>query len=299
MASEYEAYIDGRLDVVQQAAAQGDSDTVMRQIAHLRAEGGSEAADVLTQKLIERGLGGFAQPPVTPPPTIPAGYPPVTQPTYSPTGPTSPRSSRMLLLTAAGAALVSATVAVVVTMQVSRPTATTTTVTTPQPSTTVPLPPAPPAVTASTTSTAPPILAGDPSAAPTTKSYKILHPLTDFTLGHKGCSDSDEGTLDIDELAPNYRKATLENSDCGGGFGLSYGGKYGAKASLTQPTPDECESQAKRGSQQHFELDSVKPGQFALCVVSDERNVAWVSVVDVDSKGALALKIIVWSPVQN
>jgi hypothetical protein len=41
----------------------------------------------------------------------------------------------------------------------------------------------------------------------------------------------------------------------------------------------------------------VKPGEFAVCVTSKEGNVAWLKVVDKDTKGRMSLKVIVWKPI--
>lgn len=255
-----EQYFAAQIDEIDRAMRQGDVDGVVRHVGHVRSESDANTADTLMKELLRRQLEQ------------------------------SKKKIRIWVTVAIVAAVGAAvTIAVMVPkLRLSTDTATTTTITQTQVST---VPPAPVATPTAPTSGS----LGVPVPAPDAN-FAVLHELTDFTLGYKGCSDSDEGTLDIDELAPGYRNSALENTGCGGGFGLGRKGKYVARASSTQPTAPECEKQAKRGSQQHWEVEEVRPGDFALCVVSEKGNVAWVSVKDKDDKKQLFLKVIVWKP---
>ncbi|GAB2849738.1 hypothetical protein [Lentzea nigeriaca] len=262
MPGDNEKYLADQLDQVYRTVHQGDVDGFLLQVGHVRSESDSQTADTLMRLALDRQV----------------------------------KESRKKIRIWATIAIVMA-VGAAITIAVTVPkmllgtlTDTATTVTQTMVST-VPIPVATPG--APNSSAVPPV------PAPDGTNFTVLHELTDFTLGHKGCDDSKQGTLDIDELAPDYRKATITNSDCSGGFGLSYAGKYIALlASPDQPTAQECEKQAKRGSKTDWEIDTVKP-DFAFCVVSEAGNVAWLRVVDKDPKGELKLKIIVWKPARR
>lgn len=260
MPGDNDQYLADQLDQIHRSMRQGDVDGVVRQVGHVRGESDSQTADALMRLALDREIK-------------------------------ESRKKIRLWMTVAIVAAVGAAITIAVTvpkMRLGTLTDTATTITQTQVSTVPPPPVATPS--APNSSLAPPVPAGDGS------NFAVLHELTDYTLGHKSCDDSKEGTLDIDELAPDYRKATVTNSDCSGGFGLSYAGKYIALlAAAEQPTAQECEKQAKRGSQTEWETDEVKPG-FAFCVVSEAGNVAWLRVVDKDPKGQLKLKVVVWKP---
>ncbi|SDJ38377.1 hypothetical protein SAMN05192558_10946 [Actinokineospora alba] len=116
-------------------------------------------------------------------------------------------------------------------------------------------------------------------------------------MDSKSCSDGDAGSFNIDEFAPNYQLGTLEFDDCGDAvLGLTLGrkGKYLNKAPTTQPSPEDCESEAKRSSRSKFPVEDIVAGQSAFCVVSAKGNVAWILVASKASK-VLGLKVIVWS----
>lgn len=293
-----EAYVHAVLDSLDEAIRQRDVPAVMQRLDHVRREAGELTANILTQVLIERGLA-LPPAPTQPVPTIPA--PAIPPPPLHPSAPPEPPAkwSRTAMAVAALVVAVAVTVTAVVTVQLTRAAGeATVTVTAPQPSpgTTSPSTPVTAPVPVTTTAVAP-TAANSTTAIPPAPAWTMLHPLTDFEMAGKSCSDSDQGTLDIDELAPDYRKATLEYTDCGdaiSGLGMSYEGKYMAKAGATQPEPQDCESQAKRSSQRKYPVEDMKPGQFALCVVSTKGNVAWI-LVSSKASGTLGLKIIVWS----
>lgn len=288
MTGDIERYLSGRVDAVQEAAARHDETAVRQQIAHIASECGEGSKDILLRLLNERGLSGFLTPPMTVPLT-PA--PPATVPRK----PTHWSPSPIIAAAAIAAAIVVA-VTVIVTLQTSRaPSATTITVAAPQPTSTTsgPSTPAPAPPTTATAATT----IGTASPAAPIAAWTVLHPLTDFEMAGKSCSDSDRGTLDINELAPNYHQATLVYTDCGDaiyGLGISYQGKYMARAEAAQPAPQDCENQAKRSSQTKYAVEDMTAGQFALCVVSTKGNVAWILVAK-NTPDVLGLKIIVWS----
>ncbi|WP_191304546.1 hypothetical protein [Lentzea cavernae] len=257
MPGDDEQYLSDRLDQVQKAMRQGDADDVVRQVGHVRGESDSQTADTLLRLALDRELK---------------------------------QSRKRIRIWMAVAIVLAVGAAITITVVLPRTRlgtlADTAPTTTPATASTAPVPVGTPS--APNSSLAPPVPAGDGS------NLTVLHDLTDFTLGGTFCSTSIEGTLDIDELAPNYENATITN--CANDFRLSYGGKYIAEAPLTQPTAQACETQAKRGSQTRWNIDDVKAGEFAVCTTSKKNNVAWIKVVDKGPRGKLTLQVIVWKP---
>ena len=254
-----EQYLADQLDQIHRSMRQGDVDGVVRQVGHVRGESDSQTADALMRLALDRELK-------------------------------ESRKKIRLWITVAVVAAVGAVITIAATvpqMRFSTLNDTATTITQTLVSTVAP----PPVATGSApnSSVAPPVPAGDGA------NFAVLHELTDFTLGTRACASSiDDGTLDIDELAPGYRKATVSN--CNGTLELSRGGKYIAEVPVSQPTAQECETRSKRGSNTKWEIEDVKPDEFALCVVSDAGNVAWIKLVDKNHDGLMKIKIIVWKP---
>ncbi|MDX3661986.1 hypothetical protein PV646_32195 [Streptomyces sp. ID05-26A] len=256
-----EQYLADRLDQVQKALRQGDTEDVVRQVGHVRGESDPKTADTLLRLALDRELK-------------------------------ESRKKIRIWMAAAIVLAVGAAITIAVTVPRTKlstlmDTATTATTETRTVVSTVPVPVATPSTPSG--SLAPPVPAPDGS------NFTVLHELTDFTLGTSPCDTTLEGTLNIDELAPDGDKPTISN--CLQNFEIdSRGGKYIAEAPLTQPTAEQCETQSKRGSRAQWNRGDLKPGQFAVCVTSKAGNVAWIKLVDKAQEGQLLLKVVVWKP---
>lgn len=253
-----EQYLADRLDQVQKALRQGDVEDVVRQVGHVRGESDPKTADTLLRLALDREL----------------------------------KESRkkiriwtaVAVFLAVGAAI---TIAVIVPRTKLSTLVETTTTETRTVVSTVPVPVATP----STPSGSP----APPAPAPDGSNFSVLHELTDFTLGASPCNTAMEGTLNIDDMAPDGNKATISN--CSQDFELSSrGGKYIAEAPLTQPTAEQCAARSRGGSRTEWNRGDLEPGQFAVCVTSKEDNVAWIKLVDKTREGELLLKVVVWKP---
>ncbi|SDP08047.1 hypothetical protein SAMN05421507_105183 [Lentzea jiangxiensis] len=261
VAGDNEQYLADRLDQVHRAMRQGDVDDVLRQVGHVRGESDPQTADTLMRLALDREL----------------------------------KESRkkirlwmaLAIVLAVGAAI---TIAVLVPKTRLGTVVDTATTVTQTMVSTVPVPVATPAAPGS--SVVP------PAPAPDGSNFTVLHELTDITMGGPICGELNEGKLDIDNLEPDHRTASI--STCTLQFKLdASGGRYIAKAPLTQPTAQECATQSKRGSQTWWDRDEVKAGEFAVCVTSKKGNVAWVKVVGVDVQGRMTLQVVVWAPGQR
>lgn len=253
-----EQYLADRLDQVQKALRQGDAEDVVRQVGHVRGESDPKTADTLLRLALDRELE---------------------------------RSRKKIRIWMAAAIVLAVGAAITIAVTVPGTKLSTLVDTVPTETRTVVSTVPVPAATPSAPSASP----APPAPAPDGSSFSVLHGLTDFTLGASPCDTTLEGTLNIDELAPDGQKPTISN--CLQDFELdSRGGRYIAEAPLTQPTAEQCETQSRRGSRTQWDRGDLKAGQFAVCVTSKEGNVAWIKLVNKDQEGQLSLRVVVWKP---
>ncbi|MCG8923486.1 type II secretion system F family protein [Lentzea sp. CC55] len=172
MAGDDERYLADRLDQVHRAMRRGDVDDVLRQVGHVRGESDPQTADTLMRLALDRELEE------------------------------SRKKIRLwmavAIVLAVGAAITIAVVLPKTRLGTVADTATTVTQTVVS---TVPVPVATPSAPGS--SVVPPVPAPDGS------NFTVLHELTDITMGGPICGEVDEGKLDIDDLAPNHRTASI------------------------------------------------------------------------------------------
>lgn len=190
-----EQYLADQLDQIHRSMRQGDVDGVVRQVGHVRGESDSQTADTLMRLALDRELK---------------------------------ESRKKIRIWTAAAIVLAVGAAISIAAAVSKlrldtltDTATTVTATV---SSTVPVPVA----TAPTSSAVPPVPGPDGS------NFTVLHELTDFTLGNAiSCFNNVEGTLDIDDLAPNADKPTF--SSCLSEFRFDVGRYIARMPSVAQP----------------------------------------------------------------
>ncbi|MFI5776958.1 hypothetical protein [Nocardia sp. NPDC051570] len=153
-----------------------------------------------------------------------------------------------------------------------------------------------------------------PATGPTLKSEPAVEttapPSAAWTLAF---NDKEINVKPLSEICPSWninletataQDANTVNTDlsgtggCGNGYGVNpdHGAVWG-ESSTMKPTPEQCVDAAKVGSLGLVSFDTFAPGT-AYCVVTHNRNVAWVRVVRrVGANGTgFDLAVTVWAP---